>query len=136
MKRVVGQVAEITIEEDNRVRLHRLTSVVDCGQVINPSAAEAQIHSSVIFALSAVFFGEITLKNGQIVQQNFPDYDMVRLRNAPAQPVHFMESALPPGGLGEPGTPPVAPALTNAIFAATGTRIRELPLASAGFRSA
>ena len=133
---VVGQVAEITIEEDNRVRLHRLTSVVDCGQVINPSAAEAQIHSSVIFALSAVFFGEITLKNGQIVQQNFPDYDMVRLRNAPAQPVHFMESALPPGGLGEPGTPPVAPALTNAIFAATGTRIRELPLASAGFRSA
>ncbi len=132
---IVGQVAEITIEDNNRVRLHRLTSVVDCGQVINPNAAEAQIHSAVIFALSAVFFGEITLENGEIVQQNFPDYDMIRLRNAPTQAVYFIDSDLPPGGLGEPGTPPVAPALTNAVFAASGTRIRELPLARAGFRS-
>lgn len=132
---IVGQVAEITIEDNNRVRVHKVTSVVDCGQVINPDAAEAQIHSSVIFALSAVFFGEITLENGKIVQQNFPDYDMIRLRNAPRQPVHFMESDLPPGGLGEPGTPPVAPALTNAIFAGSGTRVRELPLTRAGFRS-
>lgn len=132
---IVGQVAEVTVDDANRVRLHRLTSVVDCGQVINPNAAEAQIHSSVIFALSAVFFGEITLENGKVVQQNFPDYDMIRLRNAPAQNVHFIDSDLPPGGLGEPGTPPVAPALANAIFAATGTRIRELPLAKAGFRS-
>ncbi len=132
---IVGQVAELTIEDDNRVRLHRLTSVVDCGQVINPDSAEAQIHSSVIFALSAVFFGEITLENGQIVQQNFPDYDMVRLRNAPVQAVHFIKSDHPPGGLGEPGTPPVAPALTNAIYAATGKRIRELPLTRAGFSS-
>ena len=132
---IVGQVAELTVEDGNRVRLHRLTSVVDCGQVINPNAAEAQIHSSVIFALSAVFFGEITLDSGKIVQQNFPDYDMVRLRNAPVQSVHFIKSELPPGGLGEPGTPPVAPALTNAIFAATGMRIRELPLTKAGFES-
>jgi len=131
---IVGQVAEITVDDNNRVRLHRLTSVVDCGQVINPDAAEAQIHSSVIFALSAVFFGEITLENGEVVQQNFPDYDMIRLRNAPVQDVHFIANGLPPGGLGEPGTPPVAPALTNAIFAATGTRIRELPLTKAGFR--
>lgn len=132
---IVGQVAEVTVEEGGRVRLHRITSVVDCGQVINPNAAEAQIHSSVIFALSAVFFGEITLENGEVVQQNFPDYDMIRLRNAPVQAVHFMESHEPPGGLGEPGTPPVAPALANAIFAATGERIRELPLLRAGFRS-
>ncbi len=132
---IVGQVAEITIDDDQRVRLHRMTSVVDCGQVINPSAAEAQIHSSLIFALSAVFFGEITLENGEIVQQNFPDYDMIRLRNAPVQPVIFMDSNLPPGGLGEPGTPPAAPALTNAIFAASGIRVRELPLIRAGFRS-
>ncbi len=132
---IVGQVAEITIEDGNRVRIHRITSVVDCGQVINPNAAEAQIHSSVIFALSAVFFGEITLQNGEVIQQNFPDYEMIRLRNAPEQPVRFIKSDLPPGGLGEPGTPPVAPALTNAIFAATGTRIRELPLTRAGFRS-
>lgn len=132
---IVGQVAEITIEDENRVRLHRLTSVVDCGQVINPDSAEAQIHSSVIFALSAVFFGEITLEKGEVVQQNFPDYDMIRLRNAPSQHVHFVKSTMAPGGLGEPGTPPVAPALTNAIFAATGTRIRELPLSRAGFRS-
>ncbi|MEM9616606.1 MAG: molybdopterin cofactor-binding domain-containing protein [Pseudomonadota bacterium] len=132
---IVGQVAEVTVEGDDRIRLHRLTSVVDCGQVINPNAAEAQIHSSVIFALSAVFFGEITLENGEVVQQNFPDYDMVRLRNSPLQDVHFINSGHAPGGLGEPGTPPVAPALTNAIFAATGTRIRELPLARAGFRS-
>ena len=119
---IVGQVAEISVEDDNRIRIHRLTSVVDCGQVINPNAAEAQIHSSVIFALSAVFFGEITLENGEVAQQNFPDYDMVRLRNAPKQAVHFMQNHLPPGGLGEPGTPPVAPALTNAIFAAVGAR--------------
>lgn len=132
---IVGQVAEITIEDDKRVRIHRLTSVVDCGQVINPNAAEAQIHSSVIFALSAVFFGEITLKDGAVVQQNFPDYDMIRLHNAPKQQVRFVNSGHAPGGLGEPGTPPVAPALTNAIFAATGTRIRELPLTRAGFRS-
>ncbi len=132
---IVGQVAEITIEDGDRVRLHQLTSVVDCGQVINPSAAEAQIHSSVIFALSAVFFGEITLENGEIVQQNFPDYDMIKLRNAPKQPVFFMDNGLPPGGLGEPATPPVAPALTNAIFAASGRRVRELPLTRAGFQS-
>lgn len=132
---IVGQVAEITVEDDHRVRIHRMTSVVDCGQVINPDSAEAQIHSSVIFALSAVFFGEITLENGEVVQQNFPDYDMIRLRNAPKQHVHFINSGHPPGGLGEPGTPPAAPALTNAIFAATRTRIRELPLARAGFYS-
>ena len=131
---IVGQVAEVTVDADKRVRLHRLTSVVDCGQVINPDSAEAQIHSSVIFALSAVFFGEITLRNGEVVQRNFPDYDMVRLANAPAQSVHFIKSAQPPGGLGEPGTPPVAPALANAIFAATGERIRELPLTKSGFR--
>ncbi|MEL7240397.1 MAG: molybdopterin cofactor-binding domain-containing protein, partial [Planctomycetota bacterium] len=132
---IVGQVAEATVEADGAVRVHRLTSVVDCGQVINPDSAEAQVHSSVVFALSAVFFGEITLENGEIVQQNFPDYDMIRLRNAPKQDVHFIASDHPPGGLGEPATPPVAPALANAIFAATGTRIRELPLAKAGFRS-
>ena len=132
---IVGQVAEISVEDGNRVRVHRIASVVDCGQVINPDAAEAQIHSSVIFALSAVFFGEITLENGEVVQQNFPDYDMIRLRNAPRQPVHFIRNTFPPGGLGEPATPPVAPAVTNAIFAAVGTRIRELPLTRAGFRS-
>ena len=133
---IVGQVAELTIEDNKRLRLHRLTSVIDVGQVINPSAAEAQIHSSVIFALSAVFFGEITVNKGEVVQQNFPDYDMIKLRNAPVQPVHFIDSDHPPGGLGEPGTPPVAPAVTNAIFAASGVRVRELPLTRAGFRSA
>jgi isoquinoline 1-oxidoreductase beta subunit len=130
---IVGQVVEIRVDDNLRVKIDRVTSVVDCGLLINPSAAEAQIQGSVIFGLTAALFGEITLKEGKIEQQNFPSYDMLRMANTPRQTVHFLASDHPPGGLGEPGVPAAAPALTNAIFAATGTRIRQLPITRSGF---
>lgn len=130
---IVGQVVELSVNDDLRVNIERVTSVVDCGLLINPSSAEAQIQGSVIFGLSAALFGEITLRDGKIEQQNFPSYDMLRMANTPTQSVHFMQSDHPPGGLGEPGVPPAAPALVNAIFAATGTRVRQLPITRSGF---
>ncbi|MBM7067468.1 molybdopterin cofactor-binding domain-containing protein [Actibacterium sp. 188UL27-1] len=130
---IVAQVVEVRIDAGRAVHVPRVTSVVDCGRVINPDAAEAQITGSVIFGLTAALYGEITVANGQIQQRNFPDYDMLRLANAPVQAVHFMESDHPPGGLGEPGVPPVAPALANALFQATGERIQTLPITKHGF---
>jgi isoquinoline 1-oxidoreductase beta subunit len=130
---IVGQVVELSVDAEQRINIDRVTSVVDCGLLINPSSAEAQIQGSVIFALTAAAFGEITLRDGKVEQQNFPSYDMLRMANTPKQSVHFIKSNHPPGGLGEPGVPAAAPALTNAIFAATGTRIRTLPITRGGF---
>ncbi len=130
---VVGQVADVIVDEDGGVRVNRVISVVDCGRLINPDAGEAQIMGSVIFGLTSALFGEITVEGGAIQQRNFPDYEMLRLHNAPQQEVHFIQSDQPPGGLGEPGVPPVTPALTNAIYRATGQRIRSLPIAKHGF---
>ncbi len=129
---IVAQAVEVSVSDDGGVRVHSVTSVVDCGQVINPDSGEAQITGGVVFGLTAALFGEVTLTDGAVEQQNFPDYDMLRLANAPAQSVHFMPSTEPPGGLGEPGTPPVAPALVNAIYRITGERIRELPISKSG----
>ncbi|MEO0421383.1 MAG: molybdopterin cofactor-binding domain-containing protein [Pseudomonadota bacterium] len=126
---IVAQVAEASVDERGDVTVHRVTSAVDCGLVINPDSARAQITGSVIFALSAALFGEITVREGRIQQRNFPDYRLLKLADAPTQEVHFLRGADVPGGLGEPGVPAVAPALTNAIFAATGKRLRELPIA-------
>ncbi|MBL4639625.1 MAG: xanthine dehydrogenase family protein molybdopterin-binding subunit, partial [Kordiimonadaceae bacterium] len=130
---IVGQVVETSVDDDGGVRVHKVISVVDCGRVINPDGAEAQVQGSVIYALTAALFGEITLEGGEVQQKNFPDYDMLRLANAPEQHVVFMENDIAPGGLGEPGVPAVAPALTNAIFAASGKRVRSLPLSADGF---
>lgn len=130
---IVAQAIETSVTDDGGIRVHHVTSVVDCGRVINPNAAEAQIMGGVIFGLSSALNEEITLDGGAIQQQNFPDYEVLRLANAPDQSVHFMDSDHAPGGLGEPGVPPVAPALMNAIFRATGTRVRELPLVKQGF---
>ena len=129
---IVAQAIEASVSEDGGVRVHRVVSVVDCGRVINPSAAEAQVTGSVIYGLTAALFGEITLDAGAIQQTNFPDYDMMRLANAPKQTVHFIESDAAPGGLGEPGVPPVTPALTNALYQVTGERIRTLPITKSG----
>ncbi|MGL4234750.1 molybdopterin cofactor-binding domain-containing protein, partial [Tabrizicola sp.] len=129
---IVAQAVEVRVA-DRDLRVTRVTSVVDCGVVVNPDAAEAQIQGGVIFGLTAALMGEITVEGGEIVQRNFPDYDMLRLANSPAQSVHFMPSVAPPGGLGEPGTPPIAPALVNAIAAATGERVRDLPVSRQGF---
>ncbi|MEX0339015.1 MAG: molybdopterin cofactor-binding domain-containing protein [Arenibacterium sp.] len=129
---IVAQAVEASVSEDGGVRVHKVVSVVDCGRVINPTAAKAQITGSVIYGLTSALYGEITLEGGAVQQTNFPDYDMMRLENAPHQEVHFIDSDAAPGGLGEPGVPPVTPALTNAIYRVTGKRIRSLPITKSG----
>jgi isoquinoline 1-oxidoreductase beta subunit len=125
---IVVHVAEVEVSDDGALKVHRITSAVDCGLAVNPDGFKAQIEGAIVFGLSAALYGEITLSKGAVEQQNFPNYPVVRLADCPAIEVHIIESDAPFGGGGEPGTPPVAPAVTNAIFAATGIRIRELPI--------
>jgi isoquinoline 1-oxidoreductase beta subunit len=124
---IVAQVAEVSVE-GSRIRVHRVDAAVDCGFAVNPQQAEAQVQGGIVFGLSAALFHEITVENGAVVQRNFPDYDMIRLANAPRVNVEFVETGGPLGGLGEPGVPPTAPAVANAVFALTGKRLRTLPL--------
>ena len=125
---IVAQAVQASVSEDGGVRLHKVWSVVDCGRLINPTAGEAQVTGSVIYGLTSALWGEITLEGGEIQQQNFPDYPMMQLANAPEQDVHFIASDKAPGGLGEPGVPPVTPAMTIAIYEVTGERILTLPI--------
>jgi isoquinoline 1-oxidoreductase beta subunit len=125
---VVADVAEVEVTDDGALKVHRFTSAADCGMAVNPDGFKAQMEGGVIFGLSAALYGEITIDQGAVVQQNFPDYEIVRLAECPAIEVYIHESYAPLGGAGEPGVPPVAPAVTNAIFAATGVRIHELPV--------
>jgi isoquinoline 1-oxidoreductase beta subunit len=130
---IVAQVAEITMLDETAVQVDRVVCVVDCGRVINPDTVVAQIQSGVIYGLTAALFGEITLKDGAVEQSNFPDYAMLRLGQAPLIEVHLAPSGRPIGGIGEVATPPIAPALANAIFNATGKRLRGLPISKSGF---
>ncbi|GMV61713.1 MAG: isoquinoline 1-oxidoreductase subunit beta [Parvibaculum sp.] len=123
---VVAEVAEISIE-DGQPRIHRVTAAVDCGLVIHPDTAAQQIESGIIYGLTAALYGEIAIEDGAVVQTNFTDYEMLHLSECPAIDVHFVGSDAPLGGLGEPATPVVSAAVSNAIFAATGNRIRQLP---------
>ncbi|MGB7435665.1 MAG: molybdopterin cofactor-binding domain-containing protein [Candidatus Acidiferrum sp.] len=125
---IVAHVAQVAVTDDGTVKVQRVTTAADCGMAVNPDGFKAQMEGAIVFGLSAALHGEITIDHGAVVQQNFPDYDMVRLADCPAIEVHIQESNTPLGGAGEPGVPPVAPAVTNAIFAATGVRIRELPI--------
>jgi len=125
---VVAHVAEITVLPDGGLKVDRIVSAVDTGMAVNPDGLSAQIEGGIIFGLSAALNGEITIDKGAVVQANFPDYEMVRLAECPQIEIHLMESDSPLGGAGEPGVPPVAPAVANAIFAATGVRVRELPI--------
>jgi len=125
---IVAQVADVEIV-DSALRVKRVVCVIDCGFAVNPDTIVAQMESGIIFALSAVLHGEITLKEGRVQQGNFPQYDMVRLASTPEIEVHIVNSGPDHmGGGGEPGTPPLAPAVCNAIYAATGKRIRSLPV--------
>jgi len=126
---IVAQVAEVEVDSQRRIQARRVVCAIDCGRAVNPDAVLAQMESGIVYGLSAALHGEITLKDGRVEQQNFPDYEMVRMADCPQIEVHLVESGWEHlGGAGEPGTPPVAPALANALFAATGTRVRRLPL--------
>jgi CO/xanthine dehydrogenase Mo-binding subunit len=114
--------------ENNEPRVHRVVGAIDCGQVINPGILEQQIQSGVIFALSNALRAKVTIEKGRVVQGNFDDYQPVRINEAPAVEAYFIESHETPTGAGEPPVPPLAPALCNAIFAATRKRIRSLPV--------
>ncbi len=124
----VAQVAEVTVAKDGSVRVDRIVAAVDCGVAINPDNIRAQVEGGVGFALSAVLHGEITLKDGQVEQDNFGNYPLLRINEMPQVEVHIVASAAPPTGIGEPGVPPVAPAVANAILAATGKALTRLPL--------
>jgi isoquinoline 1-oxidoreductase subunit beta len=123
----VAQVAEVSVEGGG-VRVHRVVCAVDCGTAVNPAGVAAQMESGIVYGLSAALFGEITLRDGRVQQSNFHDYRPLRLSESPAIEVHIVPSTEPPSGVGEPGVPPIAPAVANAVFAATGKRLRRLPM--------
>jgi isoquinoline 1-oxidoreductase beta subunit len=125
---IVAEVAEVSIEENGQPKVHKVTCAIDCGRAINPNTVEQQVESGIIFGLTAALYGEITIERGQVAQGNFPDYNMVRMAQTPEIQVHIVESGEALGGLGEPSTPPIAAAVTNAIYILTGQRIRDLPL--------
>jgi len=124
----VAQVAEISIE-GGAVRVHRVVCAVDCGQVVNPDTVTAQMEGGIVFGLTAALKGKITIAKGRVVQSGYLDYPLLTMREMPIIEVHILPSAMEPGGVGEPGTPPIAPAVANAVFAATGKPVRRLPIA-------
>jgi isoquinoline 1-oxidoreductase beta subunit len=123
----VAQVAEVSVK-DGEVKVHRVVVAIDCGLAVNPDGVKAQMESSVAYALGAALSSEISFKDGQVVQSNFHDYQVLRMKDMPKVDVHIVASTEKMGGVGEPGVPPLAPAVANAIFAATGKRIRRLPI--------
>jgi isoquinoline 1-oxidoreductase beta subunit len=132
----IAQVIDVAVDPAGEVKVTRVVCAVDCGQLINPDTVMAQIESGVVFGLTAALWNEITFDKGRVQQSNFGDYRMMRLNEAPRIEVYLAKSTDDPGGIGEPGTAATAPALTNAIFAATGQRIRKLPVSSAQLKSA
>jgi isoquinoline 1-oxidoreductase beta subunit len=128
-KTIVAHVIEASVKEDGSPRVLKVTTVVDSGSVVNPNAAAAQIEGGTIMGLSSAIGEAITLEGGAVQQSNFSDYPLLKLADAPpVQDIHFIESGAFMGGMGEPGVPPAAPALANALFALTGKRIRTLPI--------
>jgi len=130
----VAQVVDLTIDEDKTITLHKVTIAIDCGIIVNPDTVLAQMEGGMIFGLVAAAEGEITFKEGRVEQSNFDNYPMLRMHQIPEIIVEMVPNGDAPGGVGEPSTPPIAPALTNAIFAATGERIRQLPISKAGYK--
>ena len=124
----LSMVVDVTVNGDGEVAVNRVVCAVDCGMVVNPNTIEAQIQGGVIFAITAALYSEITIKDGRVEQSNFTDYRILRIDQTPTIDVHIIRSAEAPGGIGEPGTAALSPALTNAIYAATGKRLRQLPV--------
>jgi isoquinoline 1-oxidoreductase beta subunit len=125
----VAEVAEISLDrKGGTVRVHKVMAAVDCGRHVNPETIRAQIEGGIIYGLTAALKGEITIANGRVEQSNFNDYDVLRINETPQVEVHISQSNEAPGGIGEPGTPPVAPAVCNAVYSATGRPVRRLPI--------
>lgn len=124
----VAYVAEVSVDEDGKVHVRRVVAAVDCGQAINPDNVAAQVEGGIAFGLTATLKAEATLKDGRIQQSNFHDYPLLQMDEMPLVEVYIVESDLPPSGMGEMGVPPIAPAVANAVFAATGKRIRHIPI--------
>ena len=133
---IVGEVAEVAVAPDGQVRVQRVVIAIDCGQVVNPLTVRAQMEGGMAYGLSAALFGAITMRDGAVAEGNFDGYRVLRMNEMPRVEVHIVDSGAAPGGVGEPGTPPIAPAVCNAIFAATGVRIRRLPIDPALLKSA
>jgi len=126
---VLAQVAEISVV-GGELKVHKITCVVDCGQMVNPRIIESQIESGIVFGLSAALWGDVTVTAGRVQQTNFNSYRLLRINEMPELEVHLLSSDEPPGGIGEPAVALVAPAICNAIYAATGKRLRSLPIAA------
>ncbi len=132
----VAQVAEVSVDKKGGIRVHKVVCAVDCGRLVNPDTIEAQMESAIVFGLSAALYGQITFKKGRVQQSNFDNYEILRLSEMPQVKVYIVKSDEPPGGVGEPGVPPIAPAVANAFFAASGIRLRTLPMTAAAIREA
>jgi isoquinoline 1-oxidoreductase beta subunit len=132
----MAQVAEVEVAQDGAVRVRRVVCAVDCGTVVNPDTVRAQIQSAIMFGITAALYGEITLKDGRVEQANFDTYQILRMSEAPAVEVHIVQNFEPPGGMGEAGTSAIVPAVANAIYAATGKRLRKLPVDPARLKAA
>jgi isoquinoline 1-oxidoreductase subunit beta len=130
----MAHVAEVEVSKSGAVRVRRVVCAVDCGTVVNPDTVRAQIQSAIMFGITAALHGKITLKNGRVEQTNFDTYEILRINEAPAVEVHIVQSSQPPGGMGEAGTSAIVPAVANAIFSATGKRLRKLPVDTAALK--
>jgi isoquinoline 1-oxidoreductase beta subunit len=124
----VAQVAEVSLEKDGTPRVHRVVCAIDCGMAVNPGGVASQMQSGIVYGLSAALRGKITIEKGRVQQSNFDDYQPLRFDEMPQVEVHIVPSTEPPTGMGEPGLPPVAPAVANAVSAARGQRVRKLPM--------
>lgn len=132
----VAEVAEVSVAPDGTPKVHRVVAAVDCGMTVNPQTIARQIEGAIVYGLSAALYQKITIKDGKVEQGNFHDYPVLRMNEMPKVEVHIVQSTENPGGIGEPGTPPIAPAVANAIFAATGKRLRSLPFDTSQLKKA
>jgi isoquinoline 1-oxidoreductase beta subunit len=132
----VAEVAEVSVAADGTPKVHRVVAAVDCGMTVNPAIIRRQIEGAIVYGLSAALYGKITIKDGKVEQGNFHQYPVLRMSEMPKVEVHILPSTEKPGGIGEPGVPPVGPAVVNAIFAATGKRLRSLPIDTSALKKA
>jgi isoquinoline 1-oxidoreductase subunit beta len=130
----MAMVADVAVANDGTVRVHRVVCALDCGIVVNPDTVRAQVESASMFGITAALYGDVTLKNGRVEQSNFDDYQILRMNEAPAVEVHIVQNSETPGGLGEAGTSLIVPAVANAVFAATGKRLRKMPVDAAALK--